>query len=95
MSGRVLRIVGRILPATLDTVSLKATMEDGSTVVGETSIAASGKEILRVALTPSPAEPTPGVLQAIHEADIVVLGPDRPVTNAFLPARRSCVMGMS
>jgi len=83
LSSRVLRVVGRILPATLDTVSLEATMEDGSTVVGETSIAASGKEILRVALTPSPARPTPGVLQAIQEADIVVLGPGSLFTSVL------------
>ena len=83
LSSRVLRVVGRILPATLDTVSLEATMEDGSTVVGETSIAASGKEILRVALTPSPAEPTPGVLQAIQDADIVVLGPGSLFTSVL------------
>lgn len=83
LSSRVLRVVGRILPATLDTVSLEATMKDGSTVVGETSIAASQKEILRVALTPSPAQPTPGVLQAIEEADIVVLGPGSLFTSVL------------
>jgi uncharacterized cofD-like protein len=83
LSSRVLRVVGRILPVTLDTVSLEATMEDGSTIVGETSIAASGREIRRVALTPSPAAPTPGVLEAIQEADIVVLGPGSLFTSVL------------
>ena len=81
LSSRVLRVVGRILPATRDTVSLEATMEDGSTVVGETRIAASGKGIRRVSLRPSPAHPAPGVLEAIAAADIVVLGPGSLYTS--------------
>jgi uncharacterized cofD-like protein len=81
LSSRVLRVAGRILPATRDTVSLEATMEDGSTVVGETRISASGKRIRRVSLRPSPAHPTPGVLEAIAEADIVVLGPGSLYTS--------------
>ncbi len=81
LSSRVLRVVGRILPVTRDTVSLEATMEDGSTVVGETRIAASGKGIRRVSLRPSPARPAPGVLEAIARADLVVLGPGSLYTS--------------
>ncbi len=81
LSSRVLRVVGRILPATLDTVSLEATMDDGTTLLGETRIRTSGKKIDRVALRPSPAQPSPGVLEAIREADIVVLGPGSLYTS--------------
>ena len=81
LSSRVLRVVGRILPVTLDTVSLEATMDDGSIVVGETQMRASEKKIDRVALRPSPAHPTPGVLEAIRDADIVVLGPGSLYTS--------------
>ena len=81
LSSQVLRVVGRILPATLDTVKLQATMEDGSTVVGETQIADTVKPIRRVALRPSPAQPTPGVLEAIRDADIVVVGPGSLFTS--------------
>jgi uncharacterized cofD-like protein len=81
LSSRVLRVVGRILPATLDTVSLQAVMEDGSAVNGETQITTSGKKIRRLALEPSPAHPTPGVLEAIEAADLVVLGPGSLFTS--------------
>jgi len=81
LSSRVLRVVGRILPATFDSVSLEATMDDGAIVVGETQIRASGKKIDRMALRPSPAHPTPGVLDAIRDADIVVLGPGSLYTS--------------
>lgn len=83
LSSRVLRVCGRILPATLETVSLEATLDDGTVVAGETNIAASGKEILQVRLAPGPAEPTPGVLEAIHDADIVVLGPGSLFTSVL------------
>jgi uncharacterized cofD-like protein len=81
MSGRVLRVVGRILPATLDRVKLRATMEDGSTVVGETRIRSSEKAIRRVSLRPSSAQPTPGVIDAVRQADVVVLGPGSLFTS--------------
>ena len=83
LSSRVLRVVGRILPATLDSVSLQASMEDGTTVVGETAIASSAKVIHHVELQPSAAHPTPGVLEAIRDADIVVLGPGSLFTSVM------------
>jgi uncharacterized cofD-like protein len=75
LSSRVLRVMGRILPATLDTVSLEAELDDGSTLVGETRIAEEYGRVRRLSLRPSPVHPTPGVLEAIRHADIVVLGP--------------------
>ncbi len=81
LSSRVLRVAGRILPATLDSVSLAATMEDGSCIVGESQITSCAKRIRRVELEPAPALPTPGVLEAIRDADIVVLGPGSLYTS--------------
>jgi len=81
LSSRVLRVVGRILPATLETTSLKAEMSDGSVVVGETSIAASSQKVRHMMLEPATAAPTPGVVDAVREADIVVIGPGSLYTS--------------
>lgn len=75
LSSRVLRTAGRILPATQANVSLEALLHDGSRIVGETSINACGRTIERVFLRPEDAAPTPGVLEAIRDADLVVIGP--------------------
>jgi uncharacterized cofD-like protein len=81
VSAKVLRTTGRILPATLQDVALEALLEDGSRVVGETSIASCGKRIREVSLKPADARATPGVLAAILDADLIVLGPGSLYTS--------------
>ena len=83
LSSRVLRVAGRILPSTLDAVTLAAEMEDGTTVLGETAIASAAKRIRRVRLEPASAAPARGVLEAIEAADIVVLGPGSLYTSVI------------
>ncbi|MGO9639720.1 MAG: gluconeogenesis factor YvcK family protein [Candidatus Acidiferrales bacterium] len=75
LSGQVLAIRGRIFPSTVENVSLKAVMADGSVVCGETRIAKSKKKIRRLELVPRRARPLPEVLEAIAGADVIVLGP--------------------
>lgn len=80
-SSRVLRTKGRILPATLEDVTLEARLDDGSTLVGESAIGACRKRIRRVHIRPESARPTPGVVEAILAADLVVLGPGSLFTS--------------
>ncbi len=81
LSSRVLRTAGRILPVTLEDVRLEAILEDGSRLLGESAIAGSTKRIRQVLLNPRAAGPTPGVVEAILGADLVVLGPGSLYTS--------------
>ena len=81
VSSRVLRTRGRILPATRDDVRLEALLENGSRVVGETAIEACTEKIRKISLRPRSVRPTSGVIEAILEADLVVLGPGSLYTS--------------
>jgi uncharacterized cofD-like protein len=80
-SSRVLNIKGRVLPATLDTVRLCATLADGTVVRGETNISTSHEPIARLSLDPERARPLDEVLAAIRDADAIVLGPGSLYTS--------------
>jgi uncharacterized cofD-like protein len=75
VSGEVLAIRGRIFPTTIENVSLEALMTDGTVVSGETRIAKYGKKIRRLRLQPRHVHPLPDVLEAIAQADLILIGP--------------------
>jgi uncharacterized cofD-like protein len=81
MSSQILATRGRIYPATNVDVTLAARMDDGSLVRGETSITASTHRILELMLEPADAEPLPGTLDAIANADLITLGPGSLYTS--------------
>ncbi len=80
-SSRVLNIVGRVLPATLGVVKLCAKLVDGSTLEGETNISTAHAPIERVYFDPPRAEPLDEVIDAIRDADAIVLGPGSLYTS--------------
>ncbi len=84
-SSRVLAVQGRVLPSTLEAVTLLADVQfpDGTPrrIRGESRIPRSGGAILRVLLEPEHPRAYPGALQAILAARLVVIGPGSLYTS--------------
>lgn len=79
--SRVLAVRGRVLPATHQSIILKAEMEDGSIIEGESKIPKSGLKISRVFIEPNDVKPLDEALEAIREADAILMGPGSLYTS--------------
>jgi uncharacterized cofD-like protein len=85
-SGRVLAIQGQVLPATLHDVKLAATVslpgiKRDKKIDGESQIPQSDGKIKRVWLEPSDPAAFPPAVQAILNADVIVIGPGSLYTS--------------
>ncbi|WP_394139757.1 gluconeogenesis factor YvcK family protein [Cytobacillus oceanisediminis] len=79
--SKVLNVRGKVLPAANQSVVLHAEMEDRTIVSGESKIPYSGKKIKRVFLTPKNIKALPETLQAIRQADMIIIGPGSLYTS--------------
>ena len=70
--SKVFNLKGKVLPLTEDNVTLAATMNDNSTIIGEHNITESGKGIKKV-FYKEKATTNPLVLAEIKEADLIIL----------------------
>jgi len=83
VTSKVLAIRGRIFPSTLSNVHLVATLENGRVVHGETRISASHDPIRRLSLSPSRVRPLPAAIEAIDQADLILMGPGSLYTSVL------------
>ncbi|TCM86900.1 putative cofD-like protein [Paenibacillus sp. BK033] len=79
--SKVLAVRGRVLPAAGRAIVLKAEMDDGTVVVGESMIPKAGKKIKRVFVEPDNVEPLPEAIEAIEQADAILIGPGSLYTS--------------
>ncbi|WP_274366096.1 gluconeogenesis factor YvcK family protein [Paenibacillus thermotolerans] len=79
--SRVLAIRGRVLPAAHEAIVLKAEMEDGTIVVGESKIPKAGGRVKRVFIDTPNIHPLPEAIDAIQAADAIVIGPGSLYTS--------------
>lgn len=90
-ASRVLAVRGRVVPSTLQDVTLCADLREESTdgvsgwrrVEGESAIPVLGQRIERVFLQPEDARAYPVAVKAILDADLIVAGPGSLFTSVL------------
>ena len=86
-SNEILNIVGKVIPVTLDEMNITAELENGYVVTEKSKIPEITYEkvtkINRIYLNPSNCKPAPGVIEAIKNADCIIIGPGSLYTNVI------------
>lgn len=86
-STEVLNITGKVIPATLDEVTICAELNDGTVIEQKDKIPEIVSEkvetINRIFISPSNCKPAPGVLEAIANAEAIIIGPGSLYTNVI------------
>ena len=86
-SNEVLNMVGRVIPVTLDEMKIVAELANGYIVEEKSRIpeVVSDKitKINRILISPSNCKPAPGVIDAIKNADCIIIGPGSLYTNVI------------
>lgn len=86
-STEVLNINGRVLPVTLDEIMICAELTDGTVVEKKDKIpemvSKKVEVINRIFINPTNCKPAPGVIEAIQEAEAIIIGPGSLYTNVL------------
>ena len=80
-SSKVLSVQGQVIPATSVDVRLWAELESGERIFGESVISKSDKPISRIGCLPENPSALPNALEAIKDANLIVLGPGSLYTS--------------
>lgn len=79
--SKVLAVKGKVLPSTLEPITLCAELQNGSIVEGESNVSMHGKEIERLFCRPPHPKPLEDAILAIKDADGIVFGPGSLYTS--------------
>ena len=86
-ASSTLSMVGQVLPVTMDEMNICAELQDGTVITEKSKIKeiVSNKvtKINRVYLNPTNCRTAPGVIEAIQNADAIIIGPGSLYTNVI------------
>jgi uncharacterized cofD-like protein len=82
-SSKVLAVRGQVLPSSAKPVKISAMMTDGTVIDGESNIPVARKCIHRVIMEPADVPAVQSALDAIRDADLVILGPGSLYTSVI------------
>lgn len=93
---KILSVHGKILPATLTDVRLAATAGSGRRYEGESAVGQAGERLESLELRPAAPAAFPAALEALRQADWIVLGPGSLFTsilpNLLIPGIRRVIV---
>lgn len=82
-SSKILAIRGRVVPATLSKVVLRARHKNGTETIGESNIPLEKSPVEKMYIKPENSRPTMEAIEAIKESHIIILGPGSLYTSVM------------
>ena len=80
-ASKVLKVRGKVIPSTTEEVRLVGKMDDGKLIEGESEISAYPANIVKLSTIPEKPKAVIDAVEAIHNADLIVLGPGSLYTS--------------
>lgn len=86
-ASKILRVSGRVIPASESAGTLVATLEDGSVLEGEHHLdeTAPGRAAIASLALKEPVAASPAAIRAIAEADVILIGPGDLYASSIAP----------